>query len=72
VRINEEQTRPADRTEGIGEEAQNMDISEMDDIRAAVAKDIHEMESVEGQQGNYDEGGSRREEVGEGRTNAST
>jgi hypothetical protein len=47
-----------------------MESSEMDDIRAGVAEVIQEMESVEGQQGNHDEGGIGREEVVEGRTYA--
>jgi hypothetical protein len=42
----------------------------MDDIRAAVAEAIHEMETEEGQRGNNDEGYNTREEVVEGRKNA--
>ena len=44
----------------------------MDDIRAAVAEAIQEMETEEGQRGNNDEGDNTREEVVKGRTNAVT
>ncbi len=42
--INEAHAPPAARTEGSGEEATNVESSDMEDIRDTVAEVIHEME----------------------------